>query len=172
MLSVMFSYMVDPEVRCEVLAIPGIPKKLINDVITLVESKEMACNSVESSTLSSVSSFKQQKTMPSNMSTIPTRAEQAKQGPCSECNTTFKGRGLRLEHQTSPGLYKLLQNPPQRKRQQRSSQAPSSNVQAIEPDQISQVASLLTGKPGSPPTCCHHRCRGTCPHIAQLTNPQ
>ena len=48
----------DPDIRREVLGTKDVLKTPVNDVIALVENKEMARNALPSSTLSVVSSFK------------------------------------------------------------------------------------------------------------------
>jgi hypothetical protein len=51
----------DPDIRREILRTPNILNKPVNDVIALVENKEMAHNALPSLTLSAVSLFQSQK---------------------------------------------------------------------------------------------------------------
>ena len=70
----------DPDIRREVLGTKNVLQTPVNDVIALVENKEMARNALPSSTLSAVSSFKRQQEPPKEPpSTTPSRADQAKQ---------------------------------------------------------------------------------------------
>ncbi|XP_044170488.1 uncharacterized protein LOC122954502 [Acropora millepora] len=70
----------DPGIRREVLGTTNILQTPVNDVIALVENKEMARNALPSSTLSAVSSFKRQQVPPKEPpSATPSRADQAKQ---------------------------------------------------------------------------------------------
>ncbi|XP_068678617.1 uncharacterized protein [Montipora foliosa] len=54
----------DPDIRLEVLGTKTVLQTPVNDVIALVENKEMARNALPSSTLSAVSSFKRQQEPP------------------------------------------------------------------------------------------------------------
>ena len=71
----------DPDIRREVLGIAEILSKPINDVITLVGSKEKARTAFPLSSLPALSSFQCQKT---------TEADQAKKASCPDCATAYK----------------------------------------------------------------------------------
>ena len=81
----------DPDIRREVLGTKDVPKTPVNDVIALVENKEMARNALPSSTLSAVSSFKHQQDPPKEPpSATPSRVDQARQATCPDCKSLFK----------------------------------------------------------------------------------
>ena len=81
----------DPEIRREVLGTQDILKAPINDIIALVENKEVARNSLPSSTLSAMSTFRRQKNISTPTGTpTPSNADRAKEATCLECKGTFK----------------------------------------------------------------------------------
>ena len=65
---ILVSGIADIEIQREILGTIGILEKPVNDIISLVESKEMARNALPSS-LSGISHFKRQKGQPSDVST-------------------------------------------------------------------------------------------------------
>lgn len=80
----------DTDIRREVLGIAGILAKPINEVIALVETKEMASNTLRSPSLSAVSSFQKQKKLPPNPVSTPSQADRAKEVTCPGCHNAFK----------------------------------------------------------------------------------
>ena len=80
----------DQDIRREVLGTPNILTTPVNDVIALVESKEMARNALPSPTLSAVSSFRRQQNPPTGApAASPSHTDQAKQAPCPDCRNPF-----------------------------------------------------------------------------------
>ncbi|KAK3725257.1 hypothetical protein QZH41_001290 [Actinostola sp. cb2023] len=61
----------DPDIRREVLGTKDILKTPVNDVVSLVENKEMARNALPSSTLYAVSSFRRQQNPPTGTTAAP-----------------------------------------------------------------------------------------------------
>ena len=145
----------DCDIRREVLGVLDILQKPVNEVVALVENKEMARNALPSPSLSAVSSFQRQKNQAPTPAASPSRAYQAKEAICPECQTTFKiftegTRGWNTKpHQVCITCYReqRRRNRTQRPQQQRSPQAPPSAVQAVESESISQVAVLHTDDP-------------------------
>ena len=142
----------DPDIRREVLGTKNVLQTPVNDVIVLVENKEMAWNALPSSTLSAVSSFKRQQEPPKEPPlATPSRADQAKQAACPDCKNLFKifmegTRGWNTKPQTvCLNCYTV------RRRRKRLQLTPTS--QAVESDPISQVASFTSG------TARQRRCR-------------
>ena len=140
----------DSDIRRETLGIPDILTKPVNDVIAIVENKEMARNALPSSTLSAMSSFQRlrrdQKTGPVP---IPAPTDRARQASCLGCKSTFKiftegSRGWNTKpHQICIGCY--------RARRQKRRQQPSNDGQqaAMESVPISQISSVqLKARPG------------------------
>ena len=85
---VLLNSLADSDIRREVLGTKDILTKPINDIVALVEGKEMARNALPSSTLSAVSTFQnQRKTAPVK---APPQAERNKEAICPDCKTTFK----------------------------------------------------------------------------------
>ena len=140
----------DFDIRREVLWTKDILTKPINDVIALVENKEMARNALPSATLSSISTFKQAKQAPPTPLTSATPSAQAlavrdKVSTCPDCKTSFKifTEGKRCwntkPHQVCIICYRTRHR---KQRQWRSPQTPAPRVQAVESDPISQKAAF------------------------------
>ena len=83
---VMLAGIGDIEIQREVLGIPDIHKRTVNDIITVIESKEMGRNAASTSSraVAGVSAFKQQKQLKSQNDF---HEQQAK---CKSCNKLFK----------------------------------------------------------------------------------
>ena len=136
----------DPDIRREVLGTKNILQTPVNDVIALVESKEMARNALPSPTLSAVSSFKRQQEPPKEPSSAtPSRADQAKQAVCPDCKNLFKiftegTRGWNSKpHTVCIHCYRVRRR---RKRPQQTPPVPPPTNQALDSDPISQVAAF------------------------------
>lgn len=85
---VLLNGLADTDITREILGMKDILTKPINDIIALIEGKEMACNALPSSTLSAVSTFQNQRnTAPV---TAPPQADRNKEAVCLDCKTTFK----------------------------------------------------------------------------------
>ena len=147
----------DTDIRREVLGTTNILQTPVNDVIALVENKEMARNALPSSTLTAVSSFKRQQVPPKEpRSATPPRADQAKQAACPDCQSLFRiskegTRGWNTKPQTVfLNCYRVRRR---RKRPQHTPPPPPPTSQAVESDQISQVASFHSSPATSPETC-------------------
>ena len=137
----------DPDIRREVLGTKDILKTPVNDVIALVEGKEMARNALPSSSLSAISSFRRQQnpalvTPPSD----PSQADRARQAVCPDCRALFHvftegARGWNSKpHQVCISCFRAARR--RRKRPPQSPQAPQPTVQAVESEPISQIAAL------------------------------
>ena len=140
----------DPDIRREILGTRDILKTPVNDVVALVENKEMARNALPSSTLSDVSSFRRQQTQPTGTpAATPSRADQVKQAICPDCKISFNiftegARGWNTKpHQVCISCYRARRR---RKRTQIKPQAPPPAVQALESDPIYQVAAFQSGR--------------------------
>jgi len=152
---VLLNGLADSDIRREVLGTKDILTKPINDIVALVEGKEMARNTLPSSTLSAVSTFQN----PRNTApvTAPPQAERNKEAICPDCKTTFTiftegARGWNTQpHQVCIHCYRSRRR---RQHKKRSPQVPSPNIQALEADPISQVAAFQTSGAGS-----HHKRR-------------
>ena len=136
----------DQDIRRELLGTPDILKTPVNDVVALVENKEMARNALLSSTLSAVSSFRRQQTLPTGTpAATPSRADQVKQAICPDCKISFnifteRARGWNTKlHQVCISCYRARSH---RKRTQIKPQAPLPAIQALESDPIYQVAAF------------------------------
>ena len=92
---VLLSGISDPDIRREVLGTSGILKKAVNDVIALVENKEMARNALPSSTMSAVSSFQRRNetlaapTTTTTTTATPPQTDKGKRAPCPDCKQPF-----------------------------------------------------------------------------------
>ncbi|KAK2563731.1 Uncharacterized protein P5673_012717 [Acropora cervicornis] len=139
----------DPDIRREVLGTTNILQTPVNDVIALVENKEMARNALPSSTLLAVSSFKRQQVPPKEPpSATPSRADQTKQAACPDCQRLFRiftegTRGWNTKpHTVCLNCYRVRRR---RKRTPHMPPPPPPTSQAVESDPISQVASFHSG---------------------------
>ena len=140
----------DPDIRREVLGTKDVLKTPVNDVIALVENKEMARNALPSSTLSAVSSFKRQQDPPKETpTTTPSRVDQAKQATCPDCKSLFKiftegTRGWNTKpHTVCINCYRVRRR---RKRPHHTPPAAPPTSQAFDSDPISQVAACHSSK--------------------------
>ena len=140
----------DPDIRREVLGTKDVLKTPVNDVIALVENKEMARNALPSSTLSAVSSFKRQQDPPKEPpTTTPSRVDQAKQATCPDCKSLFKiftegTRGWNTKpHTVCINCYRVRRR---RKRPHHTPPAAPPTSQAFDSDPISQVAACQSSK--------------------------
>ena len=138
----------DPDIRRDVLGTKDLLTKPINDVIALVENKEMARNALPSASLSSISTFKQNKqaqptTPPSDP--VPAQSDRDKLGTCPDCKSRYKiftesARGWNTKpHKVCINCYRARRR---NQRQRHSPQAPTAKLQAVESDPISQVAAF------------------------------
>ena len=84
---VLVNGMYDPDIRREILSQENLPKTSINDVIALVETREMARNALPSS-VSAISSFQRQR-QTTTRDTFPTSTERQKQSLCPDCKQTY-----------------------------------------------------------------------------------
>ena len=75
----------DLDIRREVLGIEYITTLPVNDVVALVESREMARNALPTGSLSAMSSFRRQQ----RNSHAPSSSDRAKQAPCPDCLRLF-----------------------------------------------------------------------------------
>ena len=77
----------DMDIRREVLGVLDILEKPVNDVVALVESKEMARNALPSPSMSGMSSFQKQRKHPP---TTPSQKERERVASCPDCHKEFK----------------------------------------------------------------------------------
>jgi hypothetical protein len=136
---VLLSGITDSEIRRDVLGSTNILQKPVNDVIALVENKEMARNATPPSTLSAVSSFKRQKNAPSQDSFATQPTDRSKRASCPECTCSYNlySEGVRgwnkKPHKCCIDCYRL------RRYQKRTSDtlhSKSPTSQAVEVDNV------------------------------------
>ncbi|XP_078377784.1 uncharacterized protein LOC144660939 [Oculina patagonica] len=147
---VLLSGIFDPDIRREILGTKDVLKTPVNEVIALVENKEMARNALPSSTLSAVSSFKRQQDPPKEPpSATPSRVDQTRQATCPDCKSLFKiftegTRGWNTKpHTVCINCYRVRRR---RKRPPHTPQAPPPTSQAFESDPISQIAACQSSR--------------------------
>ena len=81
----------DHDIREDILGMKDILTKAISDIITFVETKEMARNDLPSATLSSSLTFKQITTaQPMTLSPVPTPLDRDRVSTCPDCKASFK----------------------------------------------------------------------------------
>ena len=134
----------DSDIRRKVLGTADILRKAVNEVIALVETKEMARNALPPATLSSMSSFQRQRKTPINSTptssaSTPSPVDQGKAANCPDCQCSFNlftegARGWNTKpHQVCITCY--------RAGRRRQRQRPA-NVQAIESQPIAQITAV------------------------------
>lgn len=80
----------DSDIRREILDNKDILHKAVNDVIPLVEKKEMARNAVPSSSMSAMSSFQRKRKTQVTPAITPSPTAQAQEATCPDCKTPFR----------------------------------------------------------------------------------
>ena len=155
----------DTDIRRETLGTPDILTKPVNDVIALVENKEMARNALLSSTLSAMSSFQRLKKVPHMGSApVPAPADKVKQALCPDCKSTFRvftegPRGWNTKpHQICVDCYRA------RRRKRREQPSTGSQQAALESEPISQISAVEPGAHTGP------RRRNHCRRCGQTTH--
>ena len=135
----------DPDIRREVLGTENIIKLPVNDVIAIVENKEMARNALPTSTLSAVSSFVRQRSIVPEASptTNNTNApDHNKMESCPACKKSFrvfsKGpKGWNVKpHQYCIDCFRA------HRRNQRFQNKTEPAVNAIEGEPLSQISTI------------------------------
>ena len=150
---VLLNGIADAEIRRETLGTLNILTTSINDVVALVENKEMARNAQPSSALSAMSTFRRQRNeQPAASHDAPplSQADRTKQASCPDCKSWYKvftegARGWNKKpHQVCISCYRTRRG----QRHQRPASANSSpSVQALE--SISQIA-VVQSREGTP----------------------
>jgi len=146
---VLLSGMVDPDIRRDVLGIQNLLSLPINDIVALVETKEMARNALPNSSVSAVSSFARQRKSPTpRVSQTPSGAEHARRASCPDCRKMYNlfsegSNGWNSKpHQVCIDCFRIRR----RKRQNNMAQGKAS-VHAVECNPISQVAGIQAQAP-------------------------
>ena len=164
----------DTDIEREVLGIAGILEKPINEVIALVETKEMACNALPSPSLSAVSSFEKQRKSPPNPVPTPSQVDWAKEVTCPGCHIAFKvftegARGWKkTPHQMCIECHRANRH---KKRQPPQHPPQTPEIHTTETKPISQIAAFQT-KDAQLPRTPHRRRhnRKTTTHVT-ITTP-
>ena len=133
----------DSDIRREALGTPDILKLPVNEVVALVENKEMARNALPQSAVSAVSSLQRlRKAQPAAPTPPPRSVEAARQAVCPGCRGTFHvftegARGWNTKpHQLCIDCFRA-------RRRRRQRQPPLEGLQAaIESEPISQVSTI------------------------------
>ena len=87
---VLLSGISDPDIKRDVLGSDSVLSKPVNDVIALVECKEMARNALPNSSLSAVSSFRRQtRTTPVPPRPVASSPDRMQRAPCPECRKPY-----------------------------------------------------------------------------------
>ena len=146
---VLLSGISDLDIRREVLGTQAVLQKPVNDVIALVESKEMARNALPSSSLSAVPSFRSQQRAPSaTHPSAPPSTDRARQAPCPDCKKPYHlftegANGWNVKpHLVCIDCYRAKRR---KGRRQGKHPTPSPTVQAMELGPVSQVAAQHSG---------------------------
>ena len=83
---VLLSGIYDPDIRRDVLGSDSLLSKSVNDVVALVEGKEMARNALPSASMSAVSSFRRQtRSVPVSSGPDPRVPDRTQRAPCPGC---------------------------------------------------------------------------------------
>lgn len=87
---VLLNGLYDPDIRKELLGTLDILSTPVNDVIALIEQKEMVRNALPASNLSALSAFQPHKKTQASPTFIPSQADQNREATCPECMGSFK----------------------------------------------------------------------------------
>jgi len=82
----------DADIRREMYGIDNILQKSVNEVIAMVEKKEMARDAHSAASTSAISSMKQQKKREQNQPQLqkkPSKGDKSKQAPCPHCKKMY-----------------------------------------------------------------------------------
>ena len=142
----------DLDIRRDALSMPKIQQKSTNDVVSIIESREMARNATPLSSVNAMSSYKQvkqprppaafsQRTVPSQKQDFHPSSQQTI--PCPECGKQFQRFRERPNGTMNKTAYKLCLDC-YRKSKKRQSDLSGANVSAFEldSDQIFQISAL------------------------------
>lgn len=128
----------DHDIRREVLGTVGILQKTVNEVIALVENKEMARNALPSSNLAAISSFARQR----NPKRDPAPTDRNRKMNCLDCKTLFnifsegpKGWNAK-PHQYCIDCFRS------RRRNRRQHGSSTTAINTVESENVSQVATI------------------------------
>ena len=136
----------DLDIRRDVLGTRDIIKTPVNDVVALVEGKEMARNALPSSAQSAVSTFRRQqkatKVQPTLVMPTPSQADRSKHGQCPDCQKSYQlftqgAKGWNSKpHALCIDCWRARRR---RKRPLEVRQQPPSELQVVESDLVSQL---------------------------------
>ncbi len=159
---VLLSGISDLDIRREVLGTTNVLQTPVNDVIALVESKEMARNALPLSSLSAVSSFRHQQKEPlTTPSQRPPSSDRSKQVPCPDCKKPYHlfREGVNgwntKPHSVCLDCYRAKRR--RGRRQGGRSTPPPPSVQALESGHVSQIAAQHSGCASSTHSRRRHR---------------
>jgi hypothetical protein len=159
---VLLSGISDLDIRREVLGTTNVLQTPVNDVIALVESKEMARNALPLSSLSAVSSFRHQQKEPlTTPSPTPPSSDRSKQVPCPDCKKPYHlfREGVNgwntKPHSVCLDCYRAKRR--RGRRQGGRSTPPPPAVQALESGHVSQIAAQHSGCASSTHSRRRHR---------------
>ena len=136
----------DLDIRREALSTPGIQERSTNDIISIIEGREMARNATPNSSLSTLSTYRQNR---------HSNVDQPKTVPCPNCGKLY----LRFKEKPNGGRNKTpykqcmdcwrANKPKPDTSNIRKSSHQKSDIRAIEssqdPDQITQLSTIETG---------------------------
>ena len=135
----------DTDIRCEVLGIANILENPVNDVISMVETKETARNALPSATLSAVSSAKKQK----NQTDVQAPTPSPRQAICPDCKNLFSvftegARGWnKRPHKVCLSCYRKRRR---REPWKQDSSTSTPSVQSLDADPVIQVGAFQSDK--------------------------
>ena len=135
----------DTDIRREALGMPEILKKTTNEVVAILEGREMARNATPNPSVAAMSTYRRQRQNPVQ------KPDNQKTVPCPECSKPFLQFRERSNGVTNKQPYKLCIDCFRSKKQtnaKRDSTVPH-NVRAIEAeaDQVSQISVLGNNHP-------------------------
>ena len=133
----------DLDIRRDVLGTRDIIETPVNDVVALVEGKEMARNALPSSSQSAVSTFRRQQKAMTVQPILP-HVDRSKHGQCPDCQKSYQlftqgAKGWNSKpHAFCIDCWRARCR---RKRPSEIRQQPPSEMQAVELDLVSQLSS-------------------------------
>lgn len=139
---VLLNGLYDPDIRREILGTKNITETPVNELISMVENKEMARNALPTSSMSAMSAFRRQQNTAEKPAEKPSASDRSKEATCPDCRSPFKifsegNRGWNVKpHTVCLNCYRARR----RKRGQRQTQ-PTTQATS-ETDHVSQIAAI------------------------------
>ena len=137
----------DIDIRREVLGVSDILETAVNEVISLVEGKEMARNALPSANMSRISSFKQQQSQQPDPRALTSSSEETTCPDCKNLYETFTQGPRGWSKKTHKVCLKCYRARRRRDRKQQHTSTPTPAVQSLASDSVLQGGTIEVNEP-------------------------